>query len=73
MVMSLLVRPNRVVLPILIPGGIPLTRLTVGVGVYVTQVVVGTHRCTLHMDIYADVLVARITVYPMLMVVHLSV
>ena len=48
MIMSLLVRPHRVVLPILLPGGILLTRLVIGVGVHVTQVVAGADRCTVH-------------------------
>ena len=55
------------------PGGILLTRLVIGVGVHVTQVVAGADRCTMHMDVYADVLVVMITMYPTLMVVRLSV
>ena len=73
MVMSLLVRPHRTVLPFLMPGGCPLTRLVVGVGVHVTEVVAGLDRLTVHMDVYAHVLVVKITVYPTLLVVHLSV
>ena len=73
MVMSLLVRPHRTVLPILMPGGCPNTRLVIGVGVHVTEVVAGLNRLIVHMDVYAHVLAVKITVYPTLLVVHLSV
>ena len=68
MVTSLLVRPHRTVLPILMPGGFLLTRLVIGVGVHVTQVVASLDRLTVHMDVYVDILVVKITVYPTLMV-----
>ena len=54
MVMSL---PHRAVLPILMPDGILLTRLVVDEGVHVTQVVAGGGRFTVHVDVYANVLV----------------
>ena len=61
---SLLVHPNRAVLAVLIPGGIEVTRLVVGMGVHVTQVVTGLTRLTVHADVYGDVLVVRQTFYP---------
>ena len=64
--------PNRAVLAILMPGGINVTRLVVGVGVHVTQVVTGLTRLTVHADVYGDVLAVRHTLYPTLMVVYLS-
>ena len=60
--------PHRAVLAILLPEGVRvlLTRLVVGSGVHMTEVVSGINRCTIHMDIYANVLVVRITKYPTL-------
>ena len=72
MVMSLLVQPHRMVLLILMPGGVLLIRLVNGVGVHVSQVVTSLDRLTVHVDVYGDILVVRTTVYPTLMVVHLS-
>ena len=71
-VMSLLVRPNRVVLAILMSADIVMTRLVVGVGLRVTQMMAGVGRLTMHVDVYGDVLSVRRTVYPILLVVHLS-
>ena len=55
--------------PILKPGGVLLTRLVIGVGVHVTQVVAGLNRLTVHMDVYADILVVNTTLYLTLMVI----
>ena len=71
--MSLSVRPSRAVLPILMSDGILLVRLVVCAGVHVTQVVSGANRCSVHMDVYADVLVVSTTMYPTVMVIRLSV
>ena len=49
-----------------------MTRLVVSEGIRVTQVVAGVGRLTVHMDLYGDVLSVRRTVYPILLVVHLS-
>ena len=68
-VMSLLVRPKRVVLAFLMSSDIVMTRLVVSEGIRVTQVVAGV---AVHMDLYGDVLSVRRTVYPILLVVHLS-
>ena len=51
MVMSLLVQPHRMVLPILMPGGILLTRLVIGVGVHVTQVVAGLDNTPVYIQV----------------------
>ena len=48
-------------------------RLVVGDGVRVTETVGGLGRITLHLLVYADVLVIDTTVYPSLMVVQLHV
>ena len=71
-VMSLLVRPKRVVLAFLMSSDIVMTRLVVSEGIRVTQVVAGVGRLTVHMDLYGDVLSVRRTVYPILLVVYLS-
>ena len=71
-VMSLLVRPKRVVLVFLMSSDIVMTRLVVSEGIRVTEVVAGVGRLTVHMDLYADVLSVRRTIYPILLVVHLS-
>ena len=71
-VMSLLVRPHRVDLVILTSLDIVITRLVVGVGLRMTQVVAGVGRLTVHVDVHGDVLSVRRTTYPILLVVHLS-
>ena len=68
---SLLVHPNRVVLEILMPGGIRIMRLVVAVGVHMTEVVTGITRLTVYAEVYSDVLAVRRTSYPTLMVVYL--
>ena len=68
--MSLLVGPHRVVLPILIPRGVALTRLIIGVDVHVTEMVTSVSRLTVHVNVYGDVLVVNTDVYPRLMVVR---
>ena len=71
-VMSLLVHPNQVVLPIRMREGVPLFRLVVGDGVRVTESVTGLGRVTLHLLVYSDVLVVNTTIYhTSLMVVQL--
>ena len=70
--MSLLVQSYGAVLAILMPHGILLTRLIVDAGVHVAEVVAGTGRVTVHMRVYTNVLRVRTTMYPTLMVVHLS-
>ena len=61
--MSLLVRPYGAVLLVLMPRGILLTRLVVCHRIHVTQVVTSIDRFTIHMDMYADVLAAKIVQY----------
>ena len=61
------------VLAILVPEGVLLTRLVVDVGVYVTEMVTGPDRLTLHVTVYANVLRFGTLVYPTLLVVRLSV
>ena len=63
--------PHRAVLPILMRDGILLTRLVVGTGVHITEVVSGGNRLTIHVNVYASVLVVRTMRYPTLLVVHL--
>ena len=62
--------PHRAVLPM--RDGIILTRLVVGTGVHITEVVSGGNRLTIHVNVYASVLVVRTMRYPTLLVVHLS-
>lgn len=69
----LLVHPHVVVLPINLIEGVVMFRLVVGDGVRVTETVGGLGRITLHLLVYADVLVIDTTVYPSLMVVQLHV
>ena len=64
--------PHRAVLPILMRDGILLTRLVVGTGVHITEVVSGGNRLTIHVNVYASVLVVGTMRYPTLLVVHLS-
>ena len=64
--------PHRAVLPILMCDGILLTRLVFGTGVHITEVVSGGNRLTIHVNVYASVLVVRTMGYPTLLVVHLS-
>ena len=68
LILSIMSRPHRAVLPVLIQDGALLTSLIVGPGIHIAEVVSAT-RLTVHMDIYGSVLV----VYPILMVVRLSV
>ena len=72
--MSLLVRPHAVVVPVRMVEGVRLFRLVVGEGVRVTETVTGLGRMTLHLSVYADVLLVDTTIYhTSLMVVRLSV
>ena len=71
--MSLLVRPTRVMLAVLMSAGIVVSRVVAGVGVRVTQVVVSSGRLTVYVDVYGDVLAVKEIKYPVLLVVHLSV
>ena len=71
--MRLLVRPYTVALPVCVPECVILTRLIMGGGVRVTEVVTGVDRLTIHLQMYADILRVDITAYPILMVVCLSV
>ena len=56
----------------LMSSDIVMTRLVVSEGIRVTQVVAGVGRLTVHMDLYGDVLSVWRTIYPILLVVHLS-
>ena len=64
--------PQRAVLPILMCDGILLIRLVVGTGVHIAEVVSGPNLLTIHVNVYARVLIARTMRYPTLLVVHLS-
>ena len=66
-------RPHRAVLPVLIQDGVLITRLIVGPGIQIAEMVFGATRLTIHLNIYGSVLVVTITNYPILMVVRLSV
>ena len=70
--MSLLVRSHVVALTFWLPAGVPLTWLVVGTWVLVTEVVTRVERLVIHMRVYSDKLVVDTTVYPILMVEHLS-
>ena len=59
--------PHRAVLPILMHDG-----MVVGTGVHITEVVSSGNRLTIHVNVYASVLVVRTMRYPTLLVVHLS-
>lgn len=71
---NLLVRPHHVVIPVHVRG-VRLTRLLVDPGIYVTEVVTGTERMTIYVQVYADTDFLRINaiIYPSLLVVRLSV
>ena len=43
-----------------------MTRLIMGGGVRVTEVVIGIDRLIIHLHVYADILQVDITVYPIL-------
>ena len=64
MAMQLLLRPHRVVLPVLMSEGILLTRLIMGRGVNLMELVTSTERLTIHVDVYSDTLFVDTTVYP---------
>ena len=64
--------PQRAVLPILMCDGILLIRLVVGTGVHIAEVVSGPNLLTIHVNVYARVLIVRTMRYPTLLVVHLS-
>ena len=70
--MSLLVRSHVVTLTFRLPDGVSLTRLVVGAGILVTEVVNTGERMIINMRVYADALVVGTTRYPILMVVNLS-
>ena len=70
--MSLLVRSHVVNLTFRLPNGVSLTRLVVGAGVLVTEVVNTGERMIINMRVYGDALVVGTTRYPILMVVNLS-
>ena len=72
LILSIMSRPHRAVLPVLIQDGVLLTRLVVGPSIHIAEVVSGATRLTVHMDIYGSVLMVTITNYPILMVVCLS-
>ena len=61
--MRLLVHPNRVALPVLLSEGILLTRLVIGRGVHVTEVITSIERLIVHVDVYSDILFVDTTVY----------
>ena len=73
-VMSLLVHPNVVVLPIRMIEGVSLFCLVVDEGVRVTETVTGLGWMTLHLLMYSDILIVDTTIYrTSLMVVQLYV
>ena len=65
--------PHRAVLPLLLRDGVLITRLIVGPEIQIIEVVSSATRLTVIMNISGRILVVRITNYPILMVVHLSV
>ena len=67
------VRPHRVVLPVLLLDGIVLTRLIMGRGVNLVELVTSTERLTIIVDVYSDTLLIDTTVYPTLYVMRLHV
>ena len=73
LILSIMSEPHRAVLPVLMRDGVLITRLIVGPGIQIVEVVSGATRLTVHMNIYGHILVVRITNYPILMVVRLSV
>ena len=73
MARRLLVRPYIVALPVHIPNQVMMTRLIMGYGMRVTELVTGVDQLTIHLHVYADILHVDVTVYPILMVIHLSV
>lgn len=73
MPLNLLVRPQQVVIPVLVRG-VRITRLLVDPGVNVIELVTGRERLTIHVQVYGDVLRIDTTAYPpSLLVVRLSV
>ena len=67
MAMRLLLRPQ------LMSEGILLTRLIMGRGVNLIELVTSTERLTIHVDVYSDTLFVDTTVYPTLYVMRLFV
>ena len=73
LILSIMSEPHRAVLPVLMRDGVLITRLIVGPGIQIVEVVSGATRLTVHKNIYGCILVVRITNYPILLVVRLSV
>lgn len=65
--------PYHVELPVLIPGGVSMTRVVVGRGVHVVEVVSGAPPMVMKMNVYSDVLLIDRIVYPSLVVLRFSV
>ena len=73
LIFSIMSEPHRAVLPFLLRDGVLITRLIVGPGIQIVEVVSSATSLTVHMNIYGRILMVRITNYPILMVVRLSV
>ena len=69
----MMAHPRRVAFPVIFPEGVLLSRLVVGAGVEVTEVITNVERLIVHAEVYGNVLVVNTDVYPTLIVVRLSV
>ena len=65
--------PYVIVLSIPLRSGVLITRLRVGIGIWVTEIITRTNNITLRLDVYSDTLVVDRMGYPTLEVVRLSV
>ena len=66
--MSLLVRPGRVEASLAVPEGVLMTRVVVGRGIHLVELVTGLSRVVIKMDVYGDGILMRKLAYPSLMV-----
>ena len=71
--MRLLERPHEVVLSLPLRSGVLITRLQVGIGIWVTEVITRVNHMTIRLNVYSDILVVDRFGYPTLEVVRLSV
>ena len=70
--MSLLVRPNRLVLSLTVPQGVMITRMVVNQGIYLREVT-GLSWVLVKMDVYGDVVLISKLAYQTLLVLRFSV
>ena len=68
--MSLLVRPGRVEASLAVLEGVLLTRVVVGQGIHLVELVTGLNRVIVKMDVYGDGGFMTKLVYPSLMVLR---